>query len=43
MLDISPQAQWEEEETYSIKDITLLQFGGVYETLLARLADARLD
>ena len=35
---ITPQAEWEEEECYQFKDITLLEFGGVYENLLGSLA-----
>jgi len=38
ILSISPQAEWEPEECYQLKDITLLEFGGAYETLLARMA-----
>jgi len=35
---ITPQAEWEEEDTYSQRDITLLEFAGVYENLLKALA-----
>ena len=35
---ISPQAEWEEEENYSVREITLLEFGGVYERLLQQMA-----
>lgn len=35
---ISPQASWEEEASYSLRDITLLEFGGKYESLLHRIA-----
>jgi hypothetical protein len=39
LLHISTQAQWEgEEESYPLRDITLLEFGGAYEKLLARMA-----
>lgn len=38
ILEISPQAAWETESRYPINDITLLEFGGAYETLLARMA-----
>jgi hypothetical protein len=38
LLSISPQADWDEEETYLLKDITLIDFGGTYEGLLARMA-----
>jgi hypothetical protein len=38
ILEISPQAEWEPEETFSIGDITLLEFGGEYEKLLYRMA-----
>ena len=31
ILAISPQAEWEEEERYELRDITLLEFGGAYE------------
>ena len=42
ILPISPQAEWEPEERYQLKDITFLEFGGAYEVLLARMAD-RID
>lgn len=35
---ISPQALWEGEESYSLSEITLLEFGGEYEKLLQRMA-----
>jgi hypothetical protein len=35
---ITPQAEWEGQERYQLKDITLLGFGGVYEHLLGALA-----
>ena len=35
---ITPQAEWEEEERYQLKDISLLEFGGAYENLLGSLA-----
>jgi len=35
---ISPQAEWEREERYQLRDITLLEFGGAYEILLSRMA-----
>lgn len=35
---ITPQAEWEGEESYHFKDITLLEFGGIYENLLSSLA-----
>jgi hypothetical protein len=39
ILPISPQAEWEAaEECYQLKDITLLEFDGTYENLLARMA-----
>jgi hypothetical protein len=38
ILPISPQAEWESEERYRLKDITFLEFGGAYEILLARMA-----
>lgn len=38
ILSITPQAEWEERESYSLKEITLLEFGGIYEGLLFRLA-----
>lgn len=37
LLDISPQADWDDEESYLLKDIRLIDFGGAYETLLARM------
>jgi hypothetical protein len=38
LLSISPQADWDEEEGYLLKNITLIEFGGTYERLLARIA-----
>ena len=38
LLPISPGAEWELEERYQLKDITLLEFGGAYEDLLFRMA-----
>ncbi len=38
LLDISPQAEWDDEESYLLKDITLIDFGNTYGRLLARLA-----
>lgn len=38
ILAISPRAEWEDKERYQLKDITLLEFGGAYETLLTRMA-----
>jgi hypothetical protein len=38
LLSISPQADWDEEESYLLKNITLIEFGGTYERLLARIA-----
>ena len=35
---ITPQAEWEGQERYRLKDITLLEFGGIYEHLLGALA-----
>jgi len=35
---ITPQAEWEGEERYQLKDITLLEFGGAYENLVGSLA-----
>ncbi len=43
LLDISPQAEWDEEETYRLKDITLIDFGGTYERLLARMAKRQVQ
>jgi hypothetical protein len=37
LLDISPEAEWNDEESYLLKDITLIDFGGTYERLLARM------
>jgi hypothetical protein len=42
ILPISPQAEWEPEERYQLKDVTLLEFGGAYEILLARM-DGHVD
>ena len=36
--EISPQAEWEQQEDYTIRDITLLEFGGEYEKLLSKMA-----
>ena len=41
ILSITPQAEWEEEESYLLKDITLLEFGGAYEKLLSRMSKKR--
>ncbi len=38
ILAISPRAQFDKEQRYQLKDVTLLEFGGAYETLLARMA-----
>jgi len=38
LSSISPQAEWDEEESYLLKDITLIDFGGTYEQLLARMS-----
>ena len=35
---ISPDAEWDEKNKHHLKDITMIEFGGVYETLLAKLA-----
>lgn len=35
---ISPQAEWEGLDRYQLRDITLLEFGGIYESLLLRVA-----
>jgi hypothetical protein len=35
---ISPQAEWDKEESYSLREITLLEFGGEYERLLQQMA-----
>jgi hypothetical protein len=35
---ISPDAEWEEDDSFLLRDITLLVFGGVYEKLLMRMA-----
>ena len=43
LLDISPEAEWDEEESYLLKDITLIDFGGTYERLLARMAKKRVQ
>jgi len=41
LLEITPDAEWEDrEQNYLLKDVTLLEFGGAYEALLARLAPA---
>jgi hypothetical protein len=37
LLSISPQADWD-EEGYLLKNITLIEFDGTYERLLARMA-----
>jgi hypothetical protein len=38
IMSISPEAEWEEDECYSLKDITLLEFGNAYEKLLLQMA-----
>jgi hypothetical protein len=38
MREISPQAEWEDEETFELRDITKLEFDGTYERLLYALA-----
>ncbi len=38
LLSISPQAEWDKEESYLLKDITLIGFGGAYEGLLASMS-----
>jgi len=43
LLDITPQAEWDEEESYPLKDITLIDFGGTYERLLARMAKRQVQ
>lgn len=35
---ITPQAEWQGQERYQLKGITLLEFGGVYGNLLGSLA-----
>lgn len=35
---ISPQAQWEAEETFLLREITMVEFGGAYEELLSEFA-----
>jgi hypothetical protein len=36
---LSPQAEWVEEESYSLREITLLEFGGEYERLLQQMTN----
>jgi hypothetical protein len=38
IFSITSEAEWESRETYRLKDITLIQFGGAYERLLHKLA-----
>ncbi|MCU1233475.1 MAG: hypothetical protein JWP63_1442 [Candidatus Solibacter sp.] len=38
LTPISPEAEWEEEERYPLRDITLVEFDGAYEKLLHRMA-----
>ena len=38
ILSITPQAEWEGPESYRMKDVTLLEFGGAYEELLCQMA-----
>jgi hypothetical protein len=38
LLSISPRADYDEEESYLLKNITLIEFGGTYERLLAHMA-----
>jgi hypothetical protein len=42
IMSISPDAEWEGEECYSLRDITLLEFGGAYEKLLLQMAKKRV-
>jgi hypothetical protein len=42
ILEIDPDADWEEEETtYALSEITRIDFGGGYEEALALVADLR--
>ncbi|HUI78923.1 MAG TPA: hypothetical protein VLY24_13440 [Bryobacteraceae bacterium] len=41
LIPISTGAEWEEPESYLLRDITLIQFGGAYERLLDQLCDNR--
>jgi hypothetical protein len=36
--EISTQAEWEDEDTFALRDITKLEFDGTYERLLCALA-----
>jgi hypothetical protein len=38
ILSISPEAEWDGEDCYSLRDITLLEFGTAYEKLLTQMA-----
>jgi hypothetical protein len=38
LREISPQAEWEPEETFLLRDITKIEFDGAYERLLYALA-----
>lgn len=39
LRDISPGAEWGGKERYALNDITLLEFGRAYNTLLARMTN----
>jgi hypothetical protein len=41
IISISPEAEWEDDKCYSLRDITLLEFGGAYEKLLTQMAKKR--
>ena len=38
LLAVGPKGTWEREESFLLRDITLLEFGGAYEKLLTRMA-----
>jgi hypothetical protein len=38
MQDVSPQAEWGGQQRFPAADVTRLEFGGAYETLLAKMA-----
>lgn len=41
LRDIDPGAEWEKKRSYKFKDLTMLQFGGRYESVLATVNQKR--
>jgi len=38
LFHISPQAEWDQDEKHRLRDITKIDFGGAYETLLHKMS-----